>query len=168
MAKFDYYDLNKDDVKNRKDYDYYHSNPEEEALATVLFNFKKFRFENAVKALWKRNALVHLGFGALFLIYSPLILLLKVFRRLPKVKKETSSMTRTYLNYHIVSGNVIKCFSIGISIFLLGIIKLIYQILFGLGWVVIMLMRYIIIPLIRALSGFAIALAIAKKPKKLF
>ena len=116
MAKFDYYDLNKDDVKNRKDYDYYHSNPEEEALATVLFNFKKFRFENAVKALWKRNALVHLGFGALFLIYSPLILLLKVFRRLPKVKKETSSMTRTYLNYHIVSGNVIKCFSIGISI----------------------------------------------------
>ena len=155
MAKFDYYDLNKNDVKNRKDYDYYHSNPEEEALATVLFNFKKFRFENAVKALWKRNTLVHLGFGSLFLIYSPLILLLKIFRRLPKTKKETSSMTRTYLNYHVVSGNVIKCFSIGISIFLLG-------------WVVIMLMRYIIIPLIRALSGFAIALAIAKKPKKLF
>lgn len=148
-------------------YDCYHTTPEEEALVTILSNFSKFRFEVAILALWKRHFSVLLCFGFLLFFSTPFIFLNKIFKIKCK-EKQSQNLTKNFMFDYFVKGKFIKSFFLGMAMILFGITKFIYNILYSSSWVVIMLARYIVIPLIRALSGFAIALAISKNSKKPF
>lgn len=152
----------------RQAYDYYHTTPEEEAIATILTDFRKFRFEVAIAALWKRNFIVLLSFGLGILLNSPFILLSRIIRVFPRQAKQYESITKTYLQNYYAQGKYLKAFFVGSFMTVFGLTKAAYNLVFSIGWVIVMLLRYIIIPLIRALSGFAIALAIAKRNKTSF
>ena len=160
--------LNKLENDAKYAYDCYHALPDEEALVTILKNFFKFRFENAVAAIWKRHFSILLSFGLTLFWCSPLILLSKIFRIGPKKTKNFENLTISYINECFVKGKFLKCFMLGIIIAILGISKFIYNVIYSIGWTIIMSLRYLIIPLIRALGGFAIAAAMLIRGNKKF
>jgi hypothetical protein len=149
-------------------YDCYHASPDEEALVTILKNFSRFRFENAVAAIWKRNFSILLSFGLTLFWCSPLILLSKIFRIGPKKVKSSENLTACYINEGFVKGKFVKCFILGVIITLLGLSKFAYNVIYSTGWTIVMSLRYLIIPLIRALGGFAIAVAMLIRGNKKF
>ena len=167
-----FYDLEKkfNKAQNERGYDYdcYHTTPEDEAIVTILSNFSKFRFEVAIAALWKRHFSVLLSFGLLLFFSTPFILLNKIFRIKSEQTVTSQNLTKRFMQEYFAKGKFIKSFFLGFGMIVFGLAKFVYNIIYMAGWIIIMLARYIVIHLIRALSGFAIALAISKKSKKLF
>ena len=155
--------LNKIETESRYAYDCYHTKPHDEAIVTILSNFSKFRFETAISAIWSRHFTVLLCFGLGLLLYSPYILLANIFRFAPKTPKVYESLTKTYFSYCMSKCKCIRSFFIGLGITIIGMAKFIYNVTYLTGWTIIMLLRYIIIPLLRALGGFAIALAMISR-----
>lgn len=143
--------------RNRR---FYHTKPNEETLAEILINFWKYRFENAVKAIWLRNPVVTIYFGLYLTFLSPFMFLAKKLFLAPKNFIIFPSITKTYIHTHFVKGDGIGVLFSSLFVLVIGLTKLTWDVLYLTGWVIIMLLRYIIIPLIRALGGFAIAFAL--------
>lgn len=137
----------------------YYVNPDKEPIVKILSNFSKFRFETAVSALWKRNFIILFLFGISLLICAPFMFILKILHLNPKELKSFEDCTKTYFHICFVKGKYIKSTLIGFFMTIFGLLKFIYNSVYTTGWTIVMTLRYILIPLLRALGGFAIAFA---------
>lgn len=124
----------------------YYQDPHKEPIFNIIYNFKKFRFENAISSIWDRNVLSLLGSFIVFLFASILIVFSNLLFLRPKERKEYSFKWVEHIQYLLYSNRIMLTFSWTIVLLMLSTVKLVTTILYGVYWLFKNIVRYFLIP----------------------
>lgn len=148
----------------------YYDNPEKYPIYTILKDFKKFKFENAIRAIWKRNIFVIFGNSLYFTALSLTILINRLIikcggkgigchfsRKWPnifvgefkRIIKDDEEGERNI--------SVWKYIKYAIFLFTLTCGKLVYHIFNIIYWIFAKVLRYFLIPIAMIISSFIIS-----------
>lgn len=129
----------------------YYAEAKRQPIFEILYNFNKYRFENAISAIWNRNAIAIFGVFFVYLLSIPVILRNKLFKKyLPSRKKYLTRYKARWLNYFInlqVKNKLIQTIYFTISLFLISISKVIYNILYTMYWIFRNVLVYFLLPI---------------------
>lgn len=145
-------DLNKELEELINSFDYfedgqYYYNPEKESIFRIIDEFKTFRFENAVAAIWNRNAISIFGAAFVFLLSFICILFTKPFKLYKHLTYKKHNFA--WLNHisRLTKENKLfftLCWTIILNVF--SISRLIYNILYSAVWIFSKILKYFLIP----------------------
>lgn len=126
----------------------YYQDPVEEPLFTIIKDFKQYRLEKAIRAIWSRNFFVLCGGAILYLLAFVSILFNKVFR----ITKPNKIKTFKWKWYTRLQNLIFKNKLLGTTawfIILTGlvIIKTIFNILYSFYWIFTRIIRYFLLPI---------------------
>ena len=151
-----------------KDFKYY-QNPKKETIFDIIYNWNKYRFENAIAAIWNRNFLALFGVFFVYLLATLAILSTKIFKNLKL--KERKRYTWNWIS-HLVNLNYInkfwKTFIWTWLLLILAISKLIFTILYMIYWIFRNVLRFFLLPVTIIIAVFGRYLLVFLFGRRLF
>jgi len=137
-----------------KDFRYY-QDPKKETIFDIIYDWNKYRFENAVNALWNRNFLALFGAWFVYILGLISIPFTKLFKNIKP--KERKRYNWNWIS-HLVNLNYInkfwKTFAWTWLLLLLAISKLIFTILYMIYWIFRNIIRFFLLPLTILMLAF--------------
>lgn len=144
-------DLNDSFINENMYYDNpeYYQDPNKEPIVNILDDFWKYRFENAISAIWKRSIFVLLGNSLLVLFITLCTSIEKIFRLFNKTSIPNKRSKIPVINYiydSIEECTLFKYICQSILLITLTISKTVFLIVYSSYWIFSRILRYFLIP----------------------
>lgn len=137
----------------------YYQDTVKEPIFKILYNFRDYRFENAIKGIWKRSIFAIIGAIIVYLLALPFIFISKILwfikpsrKRLFKCHWFTHWHNLIYRNHLISSAFWIAFLSILTSL------KMIWNILYSIYWIFAHIIRWFLMPIAVIIAAIILAL----------
>lgn len=137
----------------------YYQDPTNEPIINILDQLFKYRIENAISAIWKRNIIVIFGncmmclFGWLFIIYN------RIYKYIKKTNKQYKVKKSIWLNWLIdtaYENKLVKTISWWLLLLSIFISKTIWLIIKSIYWIFDKIIRHFLLPLAVVFLGLTI------------
>jgi len=127
--------------------DLYYVDPSKESIFTILFHFNDFRFENAIKALWKRWTVSMLGAAIVYILALPFILLTKVlFFFRPSRERNCPIHWIGHIHNLMYRNHLITSIFWSIFLTILAVLRFTWTTLFVIYWIFRNIIRFFLMP----------------------
>lgn len=127
---------------------WYYTNPHKESIFTVLFHFNKYRFENAMGAIWKRNLFAILGASYVYVLALPFILLTKIlFFFRPSKERRFGWHWISHIHNLMYRNHLIGSILWAIFLLMMFSCKLVWDILYIIYWIFKCILKAFLLPL---------------------
>ena len=127
---------------------WYYTDPRKESIFTVLFHFNKYRFENAIGAIWKRNLFSILGASYVYILALPFILLTKVlFFFRPSKERHFGWHWISHIHNLMYRNHLIGSILWSIFLLIMFSCKLTWDILYIIYWIFKCILKVFLLPL---------------------
>lgn len=127
---------------------WYYTNPHKESIFTVLFHFNKYRFENAMSAIWKRNLFAILGASYVYVLALPFILLTKIlFFFRPSKERHFGWNWVSHIHNLTYRNHLIGSILWAIFLLVMFSCKLVWDILYIIYWIFKCILKAFLLPL---------------------
>ena len=125
----------------------YYIDPSKESIFTILFHFNDFRFENAIKALWKRWTVSMLGAALVYILALPFILLTKVlFFFRPSRERNCPIHWIGHIHNLMYRNHLITSVFWSIFLTVLAVLRFTWTTLFIIYWIFKNIIRFFLMP----------------------
>lgn len=137
----------------------YYQETTKEPIFKILYNFRDYRFENAIAGIWKRSIFALIGAIIVYLSALPFICISKILwfikpsrKRLFKCHWFTHWHNLIYQNHMIGSAFWIVFLSI------LTVLKIIWNILYSIYWIFAHIIKWFLMPIAIIIAAIILAL----------
>lgn len=137
----------------------YYQETTKEPIFKILYNFRDYRFENAIAGIWKRSIFALIGAIIVYLSALPFICISKILwfikpsrKRLFKCHWFTHWHNLIYRNHMIGSAFWIVFLSI------LTVLKIIWNILYSIYWIFAHIIKWFLMPIAIIIAAIILAL----------
>ena len=133
----------------------YYQTPLKESIFNIIYDWNKYRFENAIKGIWDRNFLAILGVWFVFLLGTFSILFTKIFTSFkPTERKKYNWHWISHLQNLNYINKFWKVFAWFILLAFFFISKFIFTILYCIYWIFRNIIRFFLLPVAILLVAF--------------
>lgn len=129
----------------------YYMDADRQPIFEILYNFHEYRFENAIRSIWKRNSFSILGVIFVYLISLFYILRNKVFKKCIPTKKDIKKKRKIkwikYLKALQLKNKFWQTLFISINLSVFFVLHVIFDLLKVIYWIFDRIIKYFLLPI---------------------